>query len=142
MVYRISSNRKCPSNSNHPSFENRTNHIPLQIVTTPRLPIAHFQYYDVIVHHTIAYEDKYSKWMASGQKSYTAASNMCAPSRAQCLKWVKECWSSLSTELIQKPFHSCGISMNVNGSEDAEIYCLKAGEVAAFSCSSYYRLYS
>ena len=69
------------------------------------------------------YEDKYSEWMASGQKSYIAVGNMRAPSKAQCLKWVKECWSSLSTELILKSFHSCGISVNVDGSEDAEIYC-------------------
>ena len=71
--------------------------------------------------------------MASGQKSYTAAGNMCAPNKAQCLKWVKKCWSSLSTELIQKSFHSCGISVNVDSSEDAEIHCLKAGEVAALA---------
>ena len=67
--------------------------------------------------------------MASGQNGYTAAGNVCAPSKGQCLKWVKECWSNLFTELIQKSFHSCGISANVDGSEDAEIYCLKAGEV-------------
>ena len=58
---------------------------------------------------------------------------MRAPNKAQCLKWVKECWSSLSTELIQKSFRSCGISVNVDGSEDAEIHCLKAGEVAALA---------
>ena len=65
--------------------------------------------------------------MASGQKSYTTAGNVHAPSKAQCLKWVKECWSSLSTELTQKSFRSCGISANVDSSEDAQIYCLKAG---------------
>ena len=39
----------------------------------------------------------------------------------------------MSTELILKSFHSCSISVNVDGSEDAEIYCLKAGEVAALA---------
>ena len=34
---------------------------------------------------------------------------------------------------IQKSFCSFGISVNVEGSEDAEIYCLKAGEVAALA---------
>ena len=71
--------------------------------------------------------------MASRKKNYTAAANMGALSKAQCLKWMKECWSSLSTELMQKSFLSCGISVNVDGSEDAEIYCLKAGEVAALA---------
>ena len=61
-----------------------------------------------------AYKDKYSKWMASGQKCYTVANNMRASNKAQCLKWVNECWSSLSTELIQKYFYSCGISVNVD----------------------------
>lgn len=80
-----------------------------------------------------AYKAKYSEWMASGQKSYTAAGNMRAPNKAQCLKWVKECWSSLSSELIQKSFRSCGISVNVDGSEDVEIHCLKAGQEAALA---------
>ena len=42
-IYRISSNRNRPSNSNRPSFKNRTNHIPLQIVTAPRLRTAQRQ---------------------------------------------------------------------------------------------------
>ena len=78
-------------------------------------------------------KNKYSKWMASRKKSYTAAGNMCAPSNTQCLKWVKECRSSLFIELILKSFQSCGISVNVDGSEDAEIYCSKAGKVAALA---------
>ena len=45
------------------------------------------------------YKDKHSKWMVSGQKGFTAAGNMPAPSKAHCLKWVKKCWSSLGTEL-------------------------------------------
>ena len=82
------------------------------------------------------YKDKHSEWMASMQKSYTAAGSMRAPSKAQCLqclKRVKECWSSLSTELILKSCSSCDISVNVDGSEDAEIYCLKAGDDAALA---------
>ena len=46
---------------------------------------------------------------------------------------MKECWSSLSTELIQESFRFCGISVNVDGSEGTEIYCLKAGEVAPWA---------
>ena len=58
------------------------------------------------------------------------------------LEYMYTC--SLSTELIQKSFCCCGIFANVDGSEGAEInyMYLKAGEVAACSCSSYYRLYS
>ena len=59
--------------------------------------------------------------MVPGLNSCNEAGNVCAPSRAQCSKLVKECWSSLSTEL-QKSFHSCGISMNVDDSEDILMY--------------------
>ena len=79
------------------------------------------------------YEEKYSEWMVSGRNSYSAAGNMRAPSKAQFLKWVKKCWSSLSTELILESFCSCGIFVNVDGSEDAEIYCLKGDGVAALA---------
>ena len=58
---------------------------------------------------------------------------MRALSKAQCLNWVRECWSSLSTELIQKPSCSFGISVNVDGPEDAEIYCLQSGDIAALA---------
>ena len=79
----------------------------------------------------MAYKVMYSEWIVSWQKSYTAASSVHATSKNQCLKWVKECWSSLCTESLQKFFRSCGIFVNVDNSEGAEIYCLKAGEVAA-----------
>ena len=79
------------------------------------------------------YKYKYGKWIVSEQKSYNEAGNMCAPSKVQHLKWVKECWSSLCTELNQKSFRPCGISMNVDGSEGVEIFCLKSGEVTAIS---------
>ena len=31
------------------------------------------------------------KWMATGSKSYTGTGNMRAPSKALCLRWVREC---------------------------------------------------
>ena len=61
---------------------------------------------------------------------------MDASSKAQCLKVVKECWNSFSTESIQKSFCSCGISLNVIGFENAEIHCLQAGEVATLAAPS------
>ena len=69
--------------------------------------------------------------MATGSKSYTAAGNMRAPSKALCLQWVRECWEALPTELIQKSFRACGISIDVDGANDSKIHCLKDGGVAA-----------
>ena len=78
-----------------------------------------------------AYKEKYSQWMATGPKSYTAAGNVRPPSKALCLQWVKECWEALSAEIVQKSFRACGISVNTDGTEDEEIHCLKEGGVAA-----------
>ena len=72
-----------------------------------------------------AYRELYSKWMAEGEKSFTAAGNLRAPEKLLCLQWVKEAWKSVSTEVIQKSFIVCGISVATNGSQDGEIHCLK-----------------
>ena len=77
-----------------------------------------------------AYKNKYNKWMVTGSKSYTAAGNMHAPSKALCLEWVRECWEALPTEVIQKCFRACGISVDVDGANDDEIHCLKDSGVA------------
>ena len=78
-----------------------------------------------------AYKEKYSQWMVTGPKTYTAAGNVRAPSKALCLQWVRECWEALPSEMVQKSFRACGISVRVDGSEDEEIHCLKQGGVAA-----------
>ena len=44
---------------------------------------------------------------------------------------TSECWEALSPELVQKSFHACVISVNMNGTEDEHIHCLKEGRVAA-----------
>ena len=76
-----------------------------------------------------AYKAKYSHWMATGTKSCTAAGNMCAPSKALCLEWVRECWEELPSKIIKKSFRACGISVEVDKVE--EIHYLKPGGVAA-----------
>ena len=78
----------------------------------------------------MAYKNKYSEWMATGEKTYTPAGNMRAPSKALCLEWVRECWEALPTEVIRKSFRACGISVDVDGANDNEIHCLKDGGVA------------
>ena len=77
-----------------------------------------------------AYKEKYSQWMATGSKTYTAAGNVRPPSKALCLQWVKKCWEVLRAEIVQKSFRACGISVNTDRTEDDEIHFLKEGEVA------------
>lgn len=78
-----------------------------------------------------AYKALYNEWMATGEKSYTAAGNVRAPDKALCLKWVREAWSSVTTEVVIKSFRVCGISVSTDGSQDGEIHCVKEGEIAA-----------
>ena len=74
-----------------------------------------------------AYKALYNEWMATGEKSYTPAGNMRAPEKALCLRWVKEAWNSVTTEVVIKSFRVCGISVKTDGSEDGEIHCIKEG---------------
>ena len=72
----------------------------------------------------------YGEWTATGQKTYTRAGNISAPSKLQCLNWVKKAWESVQVEVVIKSFRSCGIAVQINGSEDKEIYCIQDGGVA------------
>lgn len=77
-----------------------------------------------------AYKEKYNKWMVEGEKTYTKAGNVRAPSKLLCLQWVKESWDSVSSDIVKKSFRSCGISVSIDGTEDSEIHCMKENEVA------------
>ena len=78
-----------------------------------------------------AYKELYNEWMVSGEKSYTPAGNVRAPSKLLCLRWVKKAWDSVIKEVIIKSFMVCTISVSVDGDEDHKIHCIKDGEVAA-----------
>ena len=67
----------------------------------------------------------------TGEKSYTQAGNIRAPSKLQCLEWVKKAWESVSQDIVIKSFRCCGISVKVDGTEDKEIHCIKDGGIAA-----------
>ena len=44
-----------------------------------------------------AYRQLYNDWMATGEKSFTAAGNMHAPDKLLCLQWVKKAWDSVTS---------------------------------------------
>ena len=79
-----------------------------------------------------AYRELYSNWMANGEKSYTPTGNMRAPDKLLCLQWVKEAWKSVTTDIIVKSFRPCGISANIDGSEDS--FSWRGGERRGFIC--------
>ena len=68
--------------------------------------------------------------MLNGDKTYTQAGNVRAPSKLLCLQWVKQAWESVTNEVVKKSFEACGISVSVDGSEDNKIRFIKDGEVA------------
>ncbi len=43
---------------------------------------------------------------------------------------MKEAREAVTVEVVNKSSRSCGISVNVNGSEEEEIYCIKDSGVA------------
>jgi transposase-like protein len=77
-----------------------------------------------------AYKRLYDDWMANGEKSYTAAGNVRAPSKVLALEWVKKSWDLVTEDVVKNSFKVCGISVKVDGSEDGQISCIKAGAVA------------
>ena len=46
-------------------------------------------------------------------------------------KWILDSWASLSNEVIKKSFKSCGLNINVDGSEEDVIHCSKQAQPCA-----------
>jgi hypothetical protein len=68
----------------------------------------------------------YENWMLHGEKRYTEAGNMRAPSMYVYLQWIVDAWDRLPKELIVKFFKGCGLRNALDGSDDDKIHCFKA----------------
>ena len=64
-------------------------------------------------------------WMVSGVKEYTRGGNPRPPPMDVYLQWVVDAWASISNDLIKDSFKACGITVNLDGSEDEMIHCFK-----------------
>ena len=55
------------------------------------------------------YKARYNQWMATGEKSYTPAGHIRAPSKLLSLQWGKESWGSVSSEVevFRFPWYFC-----------------------------------
>lgn len=72
----------------------------------------------------------YDEWMVNGDKSYyTRVGNFRAPSKTTCLQ-LSQGMGTRTEGIIHKSFKACGISLKTDGSEDADIHCLKSGFIA------------
>lgn len=73
----------------------------------------------------------YDDWLTNGEKSFTTGGNMRAAPLPIVCQWIIDAWDALDKKMIANSFKFCGISNNIDGSEDTEISCLKEGHECA-----------
>lgn len=74
---------------------------------------------------------RYHRWMASDDHTFTAQGNMRAPSKEQLVQWVVEAWEEIPQDLILRAMKASGITNAEDGSEDHMIHCFKEEEPAS-----------
>ncbi|KAH7718435.1 pogo transposable element with KRAB domain-like protein [Aphelenchoides avenae] len=67
----------------------------------------------------------YDQWMLASDHQTTAAGNPKPPPPETYLQWVLDAWDVVEEDVIIRSFRACGISTELDGSEDALIHCLK-----------------
>ena len=76
--------------------------------------------------------EKYDQRLAKGRiHNETAEGNLKAPPRKRIFQWILETLASLPAEVIKKSFKSCGLNINVDGSEDDAIHYFKESQPCA-----------
>ena len=76
--------------------------------------------------------EKYEQWPAKeGIHNETVEVNLKASPRKRTVQWVSESWASLLAEVIKESFKSCGLKINVDGSEHDAIHCFKESQPCA-----------
>ena len=69
------------------------------------------------------------EWLSTnGINNLTDAGNLKSPPRHVIVKWILKAWEDLTPELISKSFKACALNILVDGSEDDNILCFKAGQ--------------
>jgi len=62
--------------------------------------------------------EQYDEWVFNGPVELTRGGNRKAAPIAILLKWIKEAWGVVTPDIIRKSFRKCGISNDLDGSED------------------------
>ena len=63
--------------------------------------------------------DAWNSWMATPQDhSVTPTGRTKCPTITQVCQWVKDSWDALDSKIVKKSFKKCGISNNLDGTED------------------------
>lgn len=64
----------------------------------------------------------YNDWMSEAIKEYTPSGKIKRPSYSLVATWIKESWEAMDIGMIRRSFKCCGISNDINGSEDTLIF--------------------
>lgn len=60
--------------------------------------------------------------MSNGRAGYTTLGNLWHTKISDVCKWVKRAWENISDDIIIRSFKKCGISNDLDGSEDDLVY--------------------
>ncbi|CAG8644538.1 10171_t:CDS:2 [Paraglomus occultum] len=66
--------------------------------------------------------EKWRTWMAEGKFEMTRGGNLKRPDNSLMCHWISEAWSDIPYEIIVQSFKTCGISNDLNGTEDNLIW--------------------
>ena len=65
---------------------------------------------------------RWIEWMADGIHEFTASGRQKKPSEELIVSWIAAAWNDIPTEMVESSFLKCGITNNLDGSEDDLVY--------------------
>lgn len=65
-----------------------------------------------------SFRKKYSDWMTFGEHTYTPVGKIRKHSVQNILYWIDQSWQKIDAADVQKSLKKCGISNNMDGTED------------------------
>lgn len=66
--------------------------------------------------------EEWNKWMQRNDTNLTPSGKVRKPTIPEVCQWVLTAWEGIKNEIVVKSFKKCGISNNLDGSEDEVIY--------------------
>ncbi|CAG8842448.1 27515_t:CDS:2, partial [Gigaspora margarita] len=72
--------------------------------------------------HASRLKEKWRLWMSNGEFQLTKQGNLKRPSYGLICQWILEAWDDISAEMIIKSFKKCGISNELDGTENDLLY--------------------
>ena len=65
---------------------------------------------------------KWMQWMADSIHKFTASGRQKKPSEELICSWISQVWNDIPAEMITASFLKCGITNNLDGSQDDLVY--------------------